>query len=135
MTYQGCHTQSDLMPEDRVIPLKPTCAPGFGKTEWDVVELARRDGPRSLNPHSHIAHFCSMLLGEEIKRPLANQQLEVLRRFSVRAWFWDLVRTKDVRTLFDAGFTWDDAWRVLAHIAAHRGFMPSVEISDVTMPT
>lgn len=133
MTYLGSHSQSDLIHEDRVIPHEATSAPGFGKTEWDVVELARRDGPRSLNPHSTVAHLCSILLGEGIKRPLANEQLEALRRFSVRAWFWDLVRTKDVRTLFDAGFTWDDAWRVLAHVAARRGFMPSVEISDVTV--
>ena len=134
MTYQGSHPQLDLSSPARVMPLRQAFRREFGKTEWDVVELARRDGPRSLNPHSLIAHLSSMLLGEEIERPLANDQLEALRRFSVRAWFWDLVRTKDVRTLFDAGFTWDDAWRVLAHVAVQRGFMPSVEISDVTMP-
>ena len=134
MTYQGSHKQSDLVSEHAVIPLRPKATRGFGKTEWDVVELARRDGPRSLNPRSHLAHLCSILLGEEIKRPLANDQLEALRRFSVRAWFWNLVRTRDVRTLFDAGFTWDDVWSVLAHVAAIRGFMPSVEISDVTVP-
>ena len=134
MTFQGSQKRSDLMPECGAIPLRPKAKPGFGKTEWDVVELARRDGPRSLNPRSYLLRLCSILLGEEIKRPLANDQLEALRRFSVRAWFWDLVRTRDVRTLFDAGFTWDDVWRILAHVAAQRGFMPSVEISDVTMP-
>ena len=133
MIYQGTLSKPDRMFDGRVIPLRPSGPASFGKPEWDVVELARRDGPRSLNPNSAIAHLCSMLLGEQIKPSLTNERLEALRRFSVRAWFWDLVRTKDVRTLFDAGFTWDDAWRVLAHVAANRGFMPSVEISDVTV--
>ena len=133
MTYQGSHQKLDLSPLARVVPLRQVFRREFGKTEWAIVEMARHDGPRSLNPHGLVAQLRSLLLGEEIKHPLANERLEALRRFSVRAWFWDLVRTEDVRTLFDAGFTWDDAWRVLAHVAAHRGFMPSVEISDVTV--
>ena len=133
MTYQGSHPKLDLSPLARVVPFRQVVRREFGETEWAIVEMARHDGPRSLNPNSLVARLCSMLLGEDIKRPLANGRLEALRQFSVRAWFWDLVRTRDVRTLFDAGFTWDDAWRVLAHVAAHRGFMPSVEISDVTV--
>jgi len=67
------------------------------------------------------------------KRPLANEQLEC----SAGSPFAPVLGSRSNQgraQLFDAGFTWDDAWRVLVHVAARRGFMPSVEISDVTVP-
>jgi hypothetical protein len=99
----------------------------LGALEWDTIEIARRDGPRSFNPNGWFARLGRSLLGLPIPRPLANDRLEALRRFSVRAWFWDLVRTRDMKAFFAAGFSSNDAWRILSYVAAHRGFVPSVE--------
>jgi hypothetical protein len=99
----------------------------LGPLEWDAIEIARRDGPRSFNPDGWHARIARALFGVEIARPLANKRLEALRRFSVRAWFWDLVRTKDMRAFFDAGYSSNDAWRILSYVSVHRGFLPSVE--------
>jgi hypothetical protein len=74
-----------------------------------------------------VASLKRAFFGIETPRPLANERLEALRRFSVRAWFWDLVRTKDMRAFFEAGYSSNDAWRILNYVAAHRGFVPSVE--------
>src|SRR5262249_2300976 len=102
-------------------------ADGLGSLEWDTIEIARRDGPRSFNPDGWYARLIRTAFGVEIARPLANDRLEALRRFSVPAWFWDLVRTRDMRAFFAAGFSSNDAWRILSYVSAHRGFVPSVE--------
>ena len=51
----------------------------------------------------------------------------LLRRFSVRAWYWDLIRTRDVRPLIEAGYSMADVSRILAHVARSRGFTPSLQ--------
>ncbi len=68
---------------DRAIPLVH-----YGQlsgAEWEIVELARWDGPRSLNPDGLLARLQRILFGAETPRPLANKRLETLRRFSVEA--------------------------------------------------
>ena len=93
--------------------------------DWRVVEAARSDGPRSLNPDGLIARLFR-LLGVPVARPLANDGLEALRRFSVRAWYWDLIRGREMLALYAAGYSTNHAEQVLAHVATARGFTPTI---------
>ena len=130
MTYEGSNPKSDVSSE--MLPL-PEFSLGLGRYEWDVIEMARHDGPRSLNPNGLLARVLWVLFRVRTKTALKNERLEALRRFSVRAWFWDYVRTKDMRTFLEAGFAWEDAWRILAHVAGERGFMPWIDVGDLTI--
>jgi hypothetical protein len=98
----------------------------LGKMDWRVIEMARKDGPRSLNPDSFLARVARNLLGLPIPYGLANDELEALRRFSVRAWFWDFVPEREKRAFLDAGYSNADAKRILAYVAHHRGFTPAL---------
>ena len=95
--------------------------------EWKIVEMAREDGRWSLNPDGFLARIVSGLFAVEVARPLANDRFEALRRFAVRAWYWDLIRTQDLCTLIDAGFSNEQARRILAHVESQRGFAPFVQ--------
>lgn len=95
--------------------------------DWKVVEMARADGPRSLNPDGFLARLSRDLFGLPVAMQLANDHLEALRRFSVRAWYWDLIRTKDLSALLAAGYSPTQALEILAHVAAFRGFTPSIQ--------
>jgi hypothetical protein len=102
-------------------------APLLNDTEWIIVDMARKDGPRSLNPSGFWAGVSRHVLGIPIPRNLANRTLEALRCFAVRAWYWDVIRSDDIRMLVDAGYSQAQAMEVLAHVAAHRGFSPTVQ--------
>lgn len=93
--------------------------------DWKVVAIARNDGPRSLNPKGPLARLKAGLLG--IAPPLANERLEALRRFAVRAWTSDLIRRNDLQVLLDAGFSTGNARQILDHVSGCRGFTPTVE--------
>ena len=95
--------------------------------EWKVVEIARADGPHSLNPDGRLARFLRGFFGFQIPPGLASERAEALRRFCVRAWYWDLIRTKDLRPLIDAGYSMVNVDQILAHVAGSRGFTPSVQ--------
>ena len=95
--------------------------------DWSVVQIARTDGARSMNPDGHFARFLRDFFGLPVARGLANERAEALRRFSVRAWYWDLIRARDVRPLIDAGYSSVDVFRILAHVAGYRGFTPSMQ--------
>jgi hypothetical protein len=95
--------------------------------DWKVVEMAREDGRWSLDPAGFLARVASSLFAIKIAHPLANNRLETLRRFAVRAWYWDLIRIRDLVMFIDAGFSGEQARQILAHVAAHRGFTPSVQ--------
>lgn len=99
----------------------------LGKLEWEIVEIARVNGPRGSNPDSLGTLLLRKLFGIASVRPLANERLEGLRRFAVKAWFRNCIRVRDMRAFFEAGFSSNDAWRVLAHVAARRGRMPDIE--------
>lgn len=93
---------------------------------WKVIEMARQDGPHSLNPDGIIARLARKLFGASIPQGLASDALEMLRRFSVRAWFWDYVPASEVRAFLHAGYSMADAKRILAYVAHHRGFTPTL---------
>ena len=107
------------------IALKLECS--LTNLDWQVVGMARADGPRSINPDGRFTRFLRDFFGLPITRKLANEKLETLRRFCVRAWFWDLIRTREVRALVEAGYTSVDVFQILAHVAGYRGFTPSIE--------
>jgi hypothetical protein len=104
-----------------------TSARPLSDQEWDVVEIARTDGPRSLNPDGFLARTARALFGIRLARPFANPQLEALRRFAVRAWHNDLIRTRHLCEFLAAGFSPRHVRQVLAYVATYRGFVPSVE--------
>ena len=95
--------------------------------DWSIVGIARKDGARSLNPDGRYARFLRDFYGLPIPRGLGNARAEALRRFSVRAWYWDLIRARDVRLLIDAGYSRVDVFQILAHVAGYRGFTPSMQ--------
>jgi hypothetical protein len=96
---------------------------------WHVIDMARKDGPRSLNPDGLVARIMRTLFGMPVPRRLSNDGLEALRRFSVRAWYWDFVPAREVQGLLAAGYSVADAERILAYVAHHRGFTPSLLLS------
>ncbi len=79
-----------------------------------------------MNPDGWLNKFLRGLLGLPVARKLANEKLESLRLFCVRAWYWDLIRSKDLRMLMNAGYS-SAVFQILAHIAGYRGFAPTIE--------
>ena len=102
-------------------PSKP-----LSQTGWEVVEMARTDGSISLNPDGLVASVAS-LFGLPVTGGLADKKLEALRRFSVRAWFWDLIRAKDVRAFIAAGYSRANILEIVSHVGMARGFTPTIE--------
>lgn len=101
--------------------------PGLGELEWRVVEIARQDGPRRLNPDGFWAKLSRNLFGLPAARQLMDEKLEALRRFCVRAWYWDLIRTRDLQMFLDAGYSSVAVFQILAHVAGYRGFTPTIQ--------
>jgi hypothetical protein len=99
----------------------------LSEVDWIVVDIARNDGPISLNPDGLWAQISRSLLRMSVPRPLNNDALEALRRFSVRAWYWNFIRTRDLKTLVAAGYSHVAALEVMAHVAGERGYCPSIE--------
>ena len=92
-----------------------------------VIDMARAEGPRSANPDAFLNRLLSKLFGIATPRPFANERLERLRRFALSAWFCAEIRTRDLRALFKAGFSSNDAARIIAYVGLHRGSVPEVE--------
>lgn len=91
-----------------------------------IVEMAREDGPLSLNPGGLVARL-ARFFGANVTHGLENARQEALRRFSVRAWYWDLIRTTDIRAFFDAGYSRTDVLEILSRVRMVRGFTPTIE--------
>lgn len=116
------------MTEDKTVTAISRQRPStLSDLDWRIVETARADRRHSLDPNSVWAVLARKLFGITLARPLANEGLEALRRFSVRAWHWNIVRPSELGALIDAGYSRTDALQILAHIAAHRGCMPSIQ--------
>lgn len=128
MRHENLQSQA-AMPLDQAFNVfaTPTDSEALGYHEWAVVDMARQDGPRSANPDSIINRLARTLFGVSVPRALANERLEALRRFGVAAWFRKVIRVNELRSLFAAGFSSNDAARVLAYVAANRGTVPEVE--------
>lgn len=123
---QHAHPAADLAaaPHDRN-PLRLSGGRLTG-TEWEIVEMASWDGPRSLNPGGWLARIETVIFGD-VALPLANVRLESLRRFAVKAWFWNRLGERDIAAILEAGFAPDNVRQILDHVASRRGFAPRVE--------
>jgi hypothetical protein len=99
----------------------------FTDQDWKVIEMARANGPWSQNPDGLFALVARYLVGLPEARSLADKRLEALRRFAVRAWYWDSIRAKDVRAFRSAGYSRTHILEILSHVGMARGFTPSVE--------
>ena len=128
MAYENSRLTSDTLWDSNEAPLGCGKAnDALGRTEWSVIDMARTEGPRSANPNAFINRLLGKLFGIAIARPLANERLESLRRFALAAWFRSEIRLRDMRNLFAAGFSSNDAARIVAYVGLHRGVMPEVE--------
>ena len=132
MRHENLQSQAATPWEEAILPVAAVVTASndnrsLGPHEWAVVEMARMDGPRSANPDSLVNSLLRTLFGVAIPRPLANERLEALRRFAVAAWFRAEIRVRELKTLFDAGFSSNDAARIIAHVAVGRGSAPEVE--------
>jgi hypothetical protein len=105
----------------------PTLTQELTELEWRVVDMALKDGPRSMSPDGRFARFMRHVFGVSVPQKLANEKLEALRRFCVRAWYWSLIRTEDLWMLTDAGYPSSAVFHIVAHIAGRRGFAPSIQ--------
>ena len=61
-------------------------ATSFSAQEWQIVDLARTDGLRSLRGPGSFARLRKWIWGEEHSPTLASERLEALRRLAVEAW-------------------------------------------------
>ena len=127
MAREDLQLQSAAAWDERANPFVADADGALGAAEWSVIDMARAEGPRSADPNAFFNRLLSKLFGIARARPLANKRLESLRRFAVAAWFRAELRVRDMRTLFDAGFTSNDAARIIAYVALHRGIVPEVE--------
>lgn len=59
---------------------------GFSPLEWTVIALAKRDTLSSLTTPGKLSRAMGSLFGLGIASPLADSQLEALRRMAVYAW-------------------------------------------------
>ena len=128
MAFETQQLTADMTSGEQASPLGPANEhDSLGRTEWSVIDMARDEGPRSANPNAFINRLLSKLFGIAVARPLANERLERLRRFALAAWFRSEIRLRDMRALFAAGFSSNDAARIIAYVGLHRGSVPEVE--------
>lgn len=99
----------------------------LGVAEWAIIDMAGANGPPGSKLKHALMRAARKLVGIPPERPLADRRFEVLRRFAAAAWFRDEIPTRHMRALFSVGFSSNDAARIIAHVAAIRGFTPDVE--------
>lgn len=111
---------SAFVPRDELEPRVQT-ATGLSALEWLVVALAERDHISSLRKPGRIARALVALFGEFGKRPLANPQLEAVRRLAVHAWHRGYAVPASELTAFRlAGFSADQAETLLESVVGRR---------------
>jgi hypothetical protein len=96
-------------------------ATGFSPTEWQVVQLARRDGLASLRGPGAWARLKTMIFGPQPHFKLASRRLEALRRLAVEGWHHGFaVRPSAISEFRDAGFSEGQVELLLSSITAAR---------------
>lgn len=89
----------------RPIMANQPAAAALGPREWQVVDLARRDGMTSLAPDARLGRLRALLFGTRSDSRLADPRLEALRRVAVHAWQHGLaVPAREVEAFLRAGF-------------------------------
>ncbi|HLZ78906.1 MAG TPA: hypothetical protein VKQ09_06160 [Sphingomonas sp.] len=111
-------TALPMTPSADSMPVEPV---GFAQHEWDVIQIARRDGLASLSEPTRLARLSAWLFGGGISLRLADPRLEALRRLSVLAWHHGyVVPVSSIKAFTDAGYTGDQLEFLLASIASSR---------------
>jgi hypothetical protein len=94
---------------------------GFTPVEWQVIQLARRDGTASLRAPDRWDRLKTWIFGERANPRLANGRLESLRRLAVDAWHRGYaVRPSFLKAFLKAGFNESQLETLLAAISANR---------------
>jgi len=94
---------------------------GFAPVEWQIIQLARRDGLASLRAPNRWDRLKSWIFGERADPRLANGRLESLRRLAVDAWHRGYtVRPSFLKAFLKAGFSEGQLETLLANISAQR---------------
>lgn len=107
-----------MSPSADPVPVEPV---GFAHHEWDVIQVARRDGLASLSDPTRLARLSAWLFGGGVSLRLADPRLEALRRLAVFAWHRGyVVPVSAIRAFRDAGYTDDQLELLLASIASSR---------------
>src|ERR1700749_4174752 len=100
----GCRT-SIVLTRSVADILEEIRRPLLSEVDWIIVEMAKRDGPLSLNPDGIWARVSRHVFGLRVPGRLSAHPQEALRRFALRAWFWNLIRAGDMRELIEAGYS------------------------------
>ena len=95
--------------------------------EWQVVQVAKSDGPRSIAADGRLDKYLRIIFGRPGTRTLANDKLEALRRFCVCAWHRDSIRIGELWMLVEAGYSARAVFQVIAYVARNRGLTSSVQ--------
>jgi len=96
-------------------------ATSFSAQEWQIVDLARTDGLRSLRGPGRFARLRKWIWGEEHSPTLASERLEALRRLAVEAWHKGYAVSLSALAAFRAaGFSTAQLELLLATISAGR---------------
>jgi hypothetical protein len=77
-----------IVPETDRRPLLPRLAlvtPLFSQSEYQVIQIARRDSVWSIRPRSWLVRLVGRLFGIHPQNRLAEPRLEAVRRFAVAA--------------------------------------------------
>lgn len=94
---------------------------GFAPIEWQIIQLARRDGLSSLRTPDRWDRLKTWIFGERANPRLASARLESLRRLAVEAWHRGYtVRPSFLKAFLKAGFNEGQLETLLAAISAGR---------------
>lgn len=96
-------------------------ATGFSMTEWQIVQLARRDGLASLRTPGPWTRLKTLIFGPQPHFELASARLESLRRLAVEGWHHGFaVRSSTITDFRNAGFSEGQLELLLSTITAAR---------------
>ena len=118
MAYRQFGPTAELSADSQ--PASESPPAGLGSSEWSVVEAARKDGLWSINPEGFVQKLVRIVAGIRPPLPLANERLEALRRFAVLAWNKGMVGAGQVCDFIEAGFSRNDAQKILDYIGRQR---------------
>jgi hypothetical protein len=95
---------------------------GLSELEWRVVELARGDSLRTLQPQRRRSWLGRLLLGPTPPSPeLSDERLEALRRLAVQAWHMGYtLPASAMKQAFRAGYSDLQIGKVIDTIVGHQ---------------
>jgi hypothetical protein len=93
----------------------------FTAREWQVIRLARVDGMHALGEPSRLGRMISMIFGERPANPLADTQLEALRRAAAYLWHRSMtLTTQQIDNLYAEGYSFRQIASLSSFVARSR---------------